>query len=115
MKFAIVSVISFFLVLIALCIYVKSIASREAMVAALRRENTQLLRDKLALQHRNMILREELEVREEQLRKARVMQSIKDNNTADLIAGLQAEIRYKDRILAQKWHTAKASYVSAQR
>ena len=109
MKFAVVFVIAFIFTLIALCSYVKSIASREAMLMALRRENAQLLHDKLNLQRRNMMLREELEAREEQLRKARVMQTIRDTNTTDTIAALQAEIRHKDKMLAQKWQTAKAA------
>ena len=113
MKLAI-CVIVFALTLIALCSYVKSIAAREAILMALRRENAQLLHDKLTLQRRNMMLREELEAREEQLRKARVMQSIHDDNTADVIAGLKAEIRHKDKMLAQKWQTAKAVH-AAQR
>lgn len=108
MKIAI-AVIVILLALIALYNYIKSIASREAMLMALRRENTQLLHDKLALQRRNMMLREELEAREEQLRKARVMQSIRDTDTADTVAALKAEIRHKDKMLAQKWQTAKAA------
>ena len=108
MKIAI-AVIVILLALVALCNYIKSIAAREAMLMALRRENTQLLHDKLALQRRNMILREELETREEQLRKARVMQSIRDTDTSDTIAALKAEIRNKDKMLAQKWQTAKAA------
>ena len=113
MKLAIF-VIVILLALIALYNYVKSIAAREAVLMALRRENTQLLHDKLALQRKNMMLRDELEARDEQLRKAKVMQSIRDNNTADMIAAMQAEIRCKDKMLAQKWQTAKAVH-AAQR
>ena len=97
------------IVLIAVYNYIKSVASRDAMLVALRRENTQLLHDKLSLERTNMQLRDELYIMEQQLKKDRAVRSIRDNNNADLIAALQAECRRKDKIIAQKWQTAKAA------
>lgn len=97
------------IVLMAVYNYIKSVAAHEAQLIALRRENTKLLHDKLSLERTNMKLRDELRIAEQQLKKDRAIRSIKDNNNADLIAALQAECRRKDKIIAQKWQTARAA------
>ena len=101
--------------LLAICSYMKSVEAHEAMLVALRRENTLLLRDKLSLEKKNMQLREENNALEQQLRKARAKQSIRENYSADVIAALQAEIRRKDKIIDQKWMIAKGTYEAAKR
>ena len=95
--------------------YIKSVATREAQMIALRRENTQLLHDKLTLERKNMQLRDELRNAQQMLNKDRTIRSIRDNNNADMIAALQAEIRRKDKIIAQKWQTAKTAHAAGQR
>ena len=95
--------------------YIKSVAAHEAQLIALRRENTQLLHDKLNLERKNMQLRDELRSVEQMLNRDKTIRSIRDNNNADLIAALQAEIRRKDKIIAQKWQTAKTAHAAVQR
>jgi hypothetical protein len=103
------------IVLMTVYNYIKSVAAHEAMLVALRRENTQLLHDKLSLERRNMQLMDERDALAQQLKKDRAIRSIRDNNNADLIAALQAECRRKDKIIAQKWQTAKAAHAAMQR
>lgn len=108
MKIAIIVSVTIF-VLVAIYNYIKSVAAHEAQLIALRRENTQLLHDKLSLERANMQLRDEMSELEQLLKKDRAIRSIRDNNNADIIAALQAECRRKDKIIAQKWQTAKAA------
>ena len=101
--------------LFAFCAHIKNVAAHEAMLVSLRRENAMLLRDKLNLEKRNMELRDEKTALEQQLRKVSVKQSLRDNDTADYIAALKAEIRRKDKIIDQKWMVAKGTYEAARR
>lgn len=114
MKIAIFVSVSLF-ILVAIYNYIKSIAAHEAQLIALRRENTQLLHDKLTLERKNMQLRDELSAMEQQLKKDKAIRSIRDNNNADLIAALQAELRRKDKMIDQKWRTAKTACVGSGR
>lgn len=102
-------------VMMAIYNYIKSVAAHEAQLIALRRENTQLLHDKLTLERTNMKLRDELNAMEHQLKKDRAIRSIRDNNNAEIIATLQAEIRRKDKVIDQKWRTAKTACVGSGR
>ena len=101
--------------LMAIYNYIKSVAAHEAQLIALRRENTQLLHDKLSLERKNMQLRDELRNAEMMLNRDKTIRSIRDNNNADLIAALQAECRRKDKIIAQKWQAAKNAQAAMQR
>lgn len=103
------------LLLIAIYNYIKSVAAHEAQLIALRRENTQLLHDKLTLERKNMQLKDELNAMEQQLKKDKAIRSIRDNNNADLIAALQAELRRKDKMIDQKWRTARTACVGSDR
>lgn len=114
MKTAIFVTVTVF-ALLAIYNYIKSVVAHEAQLIALRRENTQLLHDKLTLERKNMQLRDELYNAEQMLKKDRAIRSIRDNNNADLIAALQAECRRKDKIIAQKWQTAKTAHAAMQR
>ena len=114
MKIAIFVSVAMF-ILVAIYNYIKSVAAHEAQLIALRRENTQLLHDKLNLERTNMKLRDELTAMEQQLKKDRAIRSIRDNNNADIIAALQAECRRKDKIIDQKWRTAKTACVGSGR
>lgn len=114
MKIAIfVSVIMF--ALMAIYNYIKSVAAHEAQLIALRRENTQLLHDKLSLERTNMQLRDELDNMEKRLNKDKAIHSIRDNNNAEMIAALQTELRRRDKMLDQKWRTAKTACVGSNR
>lgn len=114
MKTAIFATVTVF-ALLAIYNYIKSVAAHEAQLIALRRENTQLLHDKLTLERKNMQLRDELRYAEQMLKKDRAIRSIRDNNNADMIAALQAECRRKDKIIEQKWKTAKTAQAAGQR
>lgn len=103
------------LALMAIYNYIKSVAAHEAQLIALRRENTQLLHDKLALERKNMQLRDELTAMEQKLKKDRAIRSIRDNNNAEIIATLQCELRRKDKMIDQKWRTAKTACVGSGR
>ena len=101
--------------LLSVCSYLRSVEAREDMLVALRRENTQLIRDKLSLEEKNMRLLDENYALEQQLRRARAKQSIRETNSDDIIAALQAECRRKDNIINQKWMIAKGTYEAAKR
>lgn len=113
--FILVFAIILFVILMTVYNYVKSVSSHEDMLMALRRENTHLTRENWSLAQKNLQLQAEMHELERQLRRARVNQSIRDNNSADMIAQLQAELRMKDKMLAQKWMTAKAAHAAAKR
>lgn len=102
--------IVFTLILITVFDYLKCLNARDEIVKSLRRENTQLVNKNLALDKQVLALKKKNAALEQQLTVEKSYQSFRDNNAADRIAKLEAEIRLKDKMLAQKWQTAKAAY-----
>ena len=96
------------IILVAAFDYGKHAISNDAMVRALRRENTQLTHKNMALEEYNLALLKKNDALEKQLNKVKTTHILKDEQTADEIAKLQAEIRLKDKMLEQKWKTARA-------
>jgi hypothetical protein len=99
-------------ILFAVINYISSVAKHEALLIALRRENAQLMHDKLSLERKNMELRDEKRTLEQQLERARTKLSIRETYNSDVISALQAELRRKDKLINQKWAAAKAVYAA---
>ena len=102
--------IVFVIILITVFDYLKCAVARDYVVKSLRRENTQLVHKNMALEDQNLALKRKNAALEQNICKLKATQSFNDNNTADRIAKLEAEIRLKDTMLAQKWQTARAAY-----
>lgn len=96
-------------ILIAAFDYLKCVEARDAMVRALRRENTQLVHKNMALEEYNVALLKKNEALEKQLNKVNTTHLLQEEQAAEVIAKLQAEIRMKDKMLEQKWKTARTA------
>ena len=79
------------------------------MEKTLRRENVQLVHKNMALEQQNLQLRKEKDALERKLNKVESKHTLQDEQTADVIAKMQAEIRLKDKMLEQKWKTARTA------
>lgn len=98
------------LALITVYDFLKCDEARGEAVKSLRRENTQLVNKNLALEKQVLQLKKKQVALEQKITKMEATQSFVDNNAADRIAKLEAEIRLKDKMLEQKWKAAKAAY-----
>ena len=96
------------IIFVAVFDYCKHVVARDAMVKALRRENTQLTHKNLHLEEQNLQLRKENDALERKLNNVETNHHLREEQTADVIAKLNAEIRLKDKMLEQKWKTARA-------
>ena len=103
-----INAILFTIIVVAVLDYYKHVVGNDAMLRALRRENVQLVHKNMALEEQNLALIKKNEAIEAKLNKVESMHTLQDEHTADVIAKLQAEIRMKDKMLEQKWKTARA-------
>lgn len=99
--------IVFIIILYVVLDYCRHVSAREAMLKSLRRENTMLVHKNMSLDENNLALRRNVEALEKQLSKSEALHVMKEEQAADTIAKLEAEIRLKDKMLEQKWKTAR--------
>lgn len=88
--------------------FCKKSADRDATLRALRRENTMLTRKNMALDEYNLALRKENDALVRRLNNVENTQALRDEQAAYTIEKLQAEVRLKDKMLEQKWKTARS-------
>lgn len=101
--------ILFTIIVVSVLDYYKHVVGNDAMLRALRRENVQLVHKNMALEEYNIALLKKNEALEKQLNKVKTTHVLQEEQAAEVIAKLQAEIRMKDKMLEQKWKTARTA------
>ena len=89
--------------------FCRYITGRDIMLRELRHENTQLMHKRLDLEEENLQLKRMNDMLIRQLTAVET-KPVEENNYAEQIIKLEAELRTKDMLLEQKWNTARAAW-----